>query len=76
MYILDQYINYVARQHGFSSKLFADKAPPTPIEIMVFLTLGWLFVLAGNYLEMRVQLRLNKSWGNRSIETLASLEKR
>ena len=30
-------------------KAFAGSAPPSPIEIMVFLVLGWLFVLVGEY---------------------------
>ena len=34
---------------------FAGKSPPVPIEIMVFLILGWLFVLIGDYREMRLQ---------------------
>jgi hypothetical protein len=36
-------------------KAFEGSAPPTPIEIMVFLVLGWLFVLVGNYKEMRLK---------------------
>ncbi|MCB0105119.1 MAG: hypothetical protein KDE53_04410, partial [Caldilineaceae bacterium] len=35
-------------------KAFAGQSPPVPIEIMVFLLLGWLFVLIGEYSEMRV----------------------
>ena len=34
---------------------FVGKSPPVPIEIMVFLILGWLFVLIGDYREMRLQ---------------------
>lgn len=34
---------------------FAGKSPPVPVEIMVFLVLGWLFVLLGDYREMRLQ---------------------
>ncbi|WP_420630277.1 hypothetical protein [Candidatus Leptofilum sp.] len=30
-------------------KAFAGSAPPSPIEIMVFLVLGWFFVLVGEY---------------------------
>jgi len=41
-----------ARMH---LKAFEGLAPPTPIEIMVFLVLGWLFVLIGNYKEMRLK---------------------
>ncbi|HRW09835.1 MAG TPA: hypothetical protein P5121_32260 [Caldilineaceae bacterium] len=40
-----------ARMH---LKAFEGKSPPVPIEIMVFLVLGWLFVLIGEYSEMRV----------------------
>ena len=35
-------------------KAFEGSAPPTPIEIMVFLVLGWLFVLMGDYKLMRL----------------------
>jgi len=38
-------------------KVFEGSPAPIPIEIMVFLVLGWLFVLIGDYKEMR----LNKS---------------
>jgi len=36
-------------------KAFEGKSPPTPIEIMVFLILGWLFVLVGDYKSMRLK---------------------
>ena len=36
-------------------KAFEGSLVPSPIEIMVFLVLGWLFVLIGNYKEMRLQ---------------------
>ena len=36
-------------------KAFEGGSPPVPIEIMVFLVLGWLFVLLGDYREMRLQ---------------------
>jgi len=36
-------------------KAFEGGAPPVPIEIMLFLVLGWLFVLLGEYREMRLQ---------------------
>ncbi len=35
-----------ARMH---LKAFEGLSPPTPIEVMVFLVLGWLFVLIGEY---------------------------
>jgi hypothetical protein len=35
-------------------KVFEGSAPPSPIEIMVFLVLGWLFVLVGEYRAMRL----------------------
>jgi hypothetical protein len=38
-------------------KVFEGSSAPSPIEIMVFLVLGWLFMLIGDYKEMR----LNKS---------------
>jgi len=41
-----------ARMH---LKAFEGKSPPVPIEIMVFLLLGWLFVLIGDYREMRLK---------------------
>jgi len=31
------------------------RSPPVPIEIMVFLILGWLFVLMGDCREMRLK---------------------
>lgn len=37
-------------------KAFEGSAPPIPIEIMVFLVLGWIFVLIGNYKEMRAKM--------------------
>jgi hypothetical protein len=36
-------------------KAFAGDPAPSPIEIMVFLVLGWLFVLIGDYKEMRLK---------------------
>jgi hypothetical protein len=36
-------------------KAFEGAPPPSPIEIMVFLVLGWLFVLIGDYREMRLK---------------------
>jgi hypothetical protein len=36
-------------------KVFEDSPLPTPIEIMVFLVLGWSFVLFGDYQEMRLK---------------------
>ena len=36
-------------------KAFEGSSVPSPIEIMVFLVLGWLFVLVGNYKEMRLK---------------------
>jgi hypothetical protein len=36
-------------------KAFEGRSPPVPIEIMVFLVLGWLFVLIGDYREMRLK---------------------
>jgi hypothetical protein len=36
-------------------KAFEGSSVPSPIEIMVFLVLGWLFVLIGDYKEMRLQ---------------------
>jgi hypothetical protein len=41
-----------ARMH---LKAFEGQSPPSPIEIMVFLVLGWLFVLIGDYKEMRLR---------------------
>jgi len=41
-----------ARMH---LKAFEGKSPPTPIEVMVFLVLGWLFVLVGDYKAMRLK---------------------
>jgi hypothetical protein len=41
-----------ARMH---LKAFAGKSPPVPIEVMVFLVLGWLFVLVGEYKAMRLK---------------------
>jgi hypothetical protein len=38
-------------------KAFEGSSAPSPIEIMVFLVLGWLFVLIGDYKEMRVSRR-------------------
>ena len=35
-------------------KTFEGASPPVPIEIMAFLVLGWLFVLIGDYREMRL----------------------
>ena len=36
-------------------KAFEGSAAPSPIEIMVFLVLGWLFVLAGEYKALRLK---------------------
>ena len=36
-------------------KAFEGQSPPSPIEIIVFLVLGWLFVLIGDYKEMRLK---------------------
>ena len=36
-------------------KAFEGQSPPSPIEIMVFLVLGWLFVLVGEYKAMRLK---------------------
>jgi hypothetical protein len=36
-------------------KAFEGSPQPSPIEIMVFLVLGWLFVLIGDYKEMRLK---------------------
>jgi phage gp29-like protein len=36
-------------------KAFEGSPFPVPIEIMVFLVLGWLFVLIGDYKEMRLK---------------------
>jgi hypothetical protein len=39
-------------------KVFEGSSVPSPIEIMVFLVLGWLFVLIGDYKEMRLKNHL------------------
>ncbi len=36
-------------------KAFEGSSLPSPIEVMVFLVLGWLFVLIGDYREMRLK---------------------
>ena len=36
-------------------KAFAGTAVPSPIEVMVFLVLGWLFVLIGEFRDMRLK---------------------
>ena len=36
-------------------KAFEGGSIPSPIEIMVFLVLGWVFVLIGDYKEMHIQ---------------------
>lgn len=36
-------------------KAFAGSAAPSPIEIMVFLVLGWLFVLVGEYKALQLK---------------------
>ena len=36
-------------------KAFEGQPPPSPIEIIVFLVLGWIFVLVGDYREMRLR---------------------
>jgi hypothetical protein len=38
-------------------KVFADAPAPSPIEIMVFLALGWLFVLLGEYKATQLKKR-------------------
>jgi hypothetical protein len=38
-------------------KAFEDSSLPTPIEVMAFLVLGWLFVLIGEYKSMRLKKR-------------------
>ena len=39
-------------------KVFEGSSVPSPIEILVFLVLGWLFVLTGDYKEMRLKNHL------------------
>jgi hypothetical protein len=41
-----------ARMH---LKVYENSHLPSPIEIMVFLVLGWIFVLIGEYKEMRLK---------------------
>jgi len=36
-------------------KAFEGSSVPSPIEVMVFLVLGWLFVLVGDYKSMRLK---------------------
>ena len=36
-------------------KAFEGQSPPSPIEISVFLVLGWLFVLIGDNKDMRLK---------------------
>jgi len=36
-------------------KAFEGLNPPTPIEVIVFLVLGWFFVMIGDYKEMRLK---------------------
>jgi len=36
-------------------KAFQGAPQPTPIEIMVFLVLGWLFIMLGDYQELRLK---------------------
>jgi hypothetical protein len=36
-------------------KAFEGRPQPSPIEIMVFLVLGWIFVLIGDYKEVRLK---------------------
>jgi hypothetical protein len=36
-------------------KAFEGSSVPSPIEIMVFLVLGWIFILIGDYKEMRLK---------------------
>ncbi len=38
-------------------KAFEGSPAPSPIEIIIFLVLGWIFVLIGDYKEMRLKLR-------------------
>ena len=40
-------------------KAFEGTSVPSPIEVMVFLVLGWLFVLIGDYKSMRLKRRLS-----------------
>ena len=37
-------------------KAFEGSSPPSPIEIMVFLVLGWIFVLIGEYRSRQLQV--------------------
>jgi len=37
-------------------KAFEGSSAPSPIEIIVFLVLGWIFVLFGDYREMRLKV--------------------
>ena len=37
-------------------KAFEGSSAPSPIEIIVFLVLGWIFVLIGDYREMRLKV--------------------
>ena len=39
-------------------KVFEGSSVPSPIEILVFLVLGWLFVLTSDYKEMRLKNHL------------------
>jgi hypothetical protein len=36
-------------------KAFEGSSVPSPIEVMVFLVLGWLFVLVGEYKAMHLK---------------------
>jgi hypothetical protein len=36
-------------------KVFEGSSAPSPIEIMVFLVLGWIFLLIGEYKEMQLK---------------------
>ena len=36
-------------------KAFEGKSPSIPIEVMVFIILGWLFVLVGEYKAMQLK---------------------
>jgi hypothetical protein len=38
-------------------RVFEGSSQPSPIEILVFLVLGWIFVLIGDYKEMRLKKR-------------------
>jgi hypothetical protein len=45
-------------------KVFEGASAPSPIEVMVFLVLGWLFVLAGEYKTMQIATHPTNIRGN------------